>query len=164
LADDNFQQARGMLDFFTQVSAEELADKPGAQEVRRKLLEAALEYYQGFIARRGEDPSVREGLVQSHLRVAAILHEIGHPPDPVAAVEKACRVREKQVRDHPREDMYRRGLSSISHNLDWLRRGGRLLLLQQPSVQKELKLSADQVRQINRLADRWRAAIWASCD
>jgi hypothetical protein len=164
LADDNFQQARGMLDFFTQVSAEELADKPGAQEVRRKLLEAALEYYQGFIARRGEDPSVREELVQSQLRVATILHEIGDPPDAVAALEKACRFQEKLVRDHPRDAMYRRGLSSLSHNLDWLRRGSQVLLLQQPSVQKELNLSADQVRQVNRLAHQRRAAFWESCD
>ena len=43
LADANFQQARRMLDFFTQVSVEELANKPSVNDARRKLLEAALE-------------------------------------------------------------------------------------------------------------------------
>src|SRR5262249_22733537 len=60
LADENFQQARRMLDFFTQVSKEELAEKPGVQAVRRKLLVAALEYYQNFIERHREDPSIRD--------------------------------------------------------------------------------------------------------
>src|SRR5207249_12145272 len=54
----NFQKARRMLDFFAQVSAEELADKPDVQEVRRKLLGAALDYYQDFIKQCPDDASI----------------------------------------------------------------------------------------------------------
>jgi tetratricopeptide (TPR) repeat protein len=90
----NFQQARRILDFFSQVSAEELADKPGAQEVRRKLLQAALEYYQNFIRHPTDDPSTREELARSHLRVADLLNEMGATADALAALEQADRILE----------------------------------------------------------------------
>ncbi len=154
LDDKNFEQARRMLDFFTQVSDEELADKPGVQEVRRKLLEAALEYYQDFIEQHGEDPSIRDKLAQSHERVATILLEIGTQADALASLEQARRIRENQLRDHPGDPEYRRDLSSIYHSLGWLRDGGQLLLLGQSSVQVDLKLSDEQVRQVTRLGDR----------
>src|SRR5262249_34431369 len=68
-ADRNFSQARQMLDFFTQVSEEELADKSSVQEVRRKMLEEALKYYQGFIAQHSDDPSIRDELAGSYQHV-----------------------------------------------------------------------------------------------
>src|SRR6185295_13041000 len=89
LAEENFQQARQMLDFFTQVSAEEMADKPGVQAVRKKLLEAALEYYEDFIEQSDDDPSVHAALAASRLRVANILGEIGSRPDEREALERA---------------------------------------------------------------------------
>jgi serine/threonine protein kinase len=146
----NFQQARRMLDFFTQVSADELANKPEAQEVRRKLLQAALDYYQDFIQQRPDDPSTREELVRSHLRVASLLNRMGAPDQALAALEQA-----------PDPELQR--LSSALR-LTWLRNGGPLLLLEQPSVQEELILSEEQARQVTRLARRRRAAFWDSPD
>jgi hypothetical protein len=153
----NFQQARRMLDFFARVSAEELADKPEAQEVRRKLLEAALDYYQTFIEQCPDDPSTREELARSHLRVANLLNGMGATADALAAVEQAHRILQKQ----PDPELQR--LSSTLR-LNWLRNGGPLLLLEQPSVQKELKFSDDQVRQVRGLATRRRAAFWENPD
>jgi serine/threonine protein kinase len=153
----NFRQARGILDFFARVSAEELADKPEAQEVRRKLLQAALDYYQAFIEQCPDDPSTREELARSHLRVANLLNEMGAPSEALAAVQEAQRILEKK----PDPELQR--LSSALH-LNWLRNGGPLLLLEQPSVQEELKLSEEQTRQVARLAARRRAAFWNSPD
>jgi serine/threonine protein kinase len=153
LADANFQQARHMLDFFAQVSEEELADKPEVQDVRRRLLVAALEYYQNFIEQHRDEPSIREELIASHLRVANILREMGARAAALAAVEQARRLQEEQVRDNPTAE-HRKWLAAIDHDLRWLRDGGRLLL--QPSVQKELALSQDQARQITQLAEKRR--------
>jgi eukaryotic-like serine/threonine-protein kinase len=158
LADRNFQQARQMLDFLTQVSEEELADKPAVQEVRRKLLDKALEYYQSFIEQHADDPSIRDELVASHLHVAEILREIGTRADALAAMEQARQLQEKQVRDHPTAE-HREWLFAIDHNLHWLRDGSRFLLLVQPSVQKELQLSQDQVQQLTQLAGKRREAF-----
>jgi serine/threonine protein kinase len=154
VADASFQQARRMLDFFAQVSEEELADKPAVQDVRRKLLETALEYYQGFIERHRDDPSILEELTASYERVGRILQEIGDQADALAAMEEARYLQEKLVRDHPMAPDHRRKLISIDQSLHWLRDGGRLLLLAQASVQAELKLSENQVRQVTHLAGR----------
>jgi serine/threonine protein kinase len=159
LADDNFQRAHRMLNFFTQVSAEDLRSHPEAQVVRRKLLVAALEYYQGYIDMHPEDPTVRERLAASHLYVANILIEIGSKADAVAAAESARRLTNMLVRDNPNDPDYREQLFDIDYTLGWLREGGRLQLLFEPSVQKELKLSTEQRNQVVRLGDKWREAF-----
>ena len=151
----NFQQARRMLDFFAEVSAEELVDKPEVQEVRRKLLAAALDYYQDFIKHCPDDLSTRGELARSHLRVANLLSGMGATADALTAVEAAHRILEKK----PDPELER--LSSTLR-LNWLRNGGPLLLLEQPSVQKELLLTDEQIRQVARLGTRRRAAFWDS--
>jgi serine/threonine protein kinase len=156
LADANFRQARAMLDFFAQVSDEELADQPGVRDVRRKLLEAALQYYQDFIDQHGDDPSIHDELVASHLRIANILQAMGEKADAVAAMEQARQLQMKRVREHPWAPDDRRFLVAIDQNLRWLREGSRLVL--QPAVQKELKLSPELVQQFKELAEkRWAA-------
>src|SRR5262249_37271919 len=90
----NFQHARRVAAVVAQVSAEELVDKPEVQEVRRKRLQAALEYYQGFIRQCPDDPSTREELARSHLRVANLLTGMGATADALTAVEQAHRILE----------------------------------------------------------------------
>jgi hypothetical protein len=157
LADANFQQARRMLDFFTQVSVEELADKPAVKETRRKLLEAALDYYQNFIDQHGDNPAIREALVDSRLHVAEILHDMGDRTQALAIMEQASRLQERQVREYPRNPEYRDRLLFINSNLRWLRNGGRLL--QEPSVETELNLSDEQIQQITQLGERRRDVL-----
>jgi hypothetical protein len=149
----NFQQARRMLDFFSRVSAEELADKPDVQEVRRKLLEAALDYYQNFIKQCPDDASTRDELARSHLRVADLLHGMGATADALAALEEANRILQKK----PDPELQQ---LATALRLNWLRNGGPLLLLEQRSVRDELKLSPEQARQVGRLALRRRTAFW----
>jgi serine/threonine protein kinase len=72
-AEDNFRRARRAVDFLTQASADELVDRPELLEVRQKLLEGALQYYQEFIDQHQGDPSTQAELVASRARVAQIL-------------------------------------------------------------------------------------------
>jgi serine/threonine protein kinase len=156
LADENFQQARRMLDFLTQVSEEELADKPGVQAVRRKLLEAALEYYQSFIERHRDDPSIQGELAASYWNVASLLNEMGAPNDALANLEQARRLQERLVCDHPSVPEYRKRLFTIDQNLSWLRDRNQFLLLTHAAVQEELRLVPDQVQRVTDLAKRRR--------
>jgi hypothetical protein len=75
-AEESFHQARRAVDFFIQISEKELGDKPYFESVRRKLLEAALVYYQEFIDQRADDPSLQADLAASHARVSKILAEL----------------------------------------------------------------------------------------
>jgi serine/threonine protein kinase len=154
-AEKSFQQARQVVDFFTEVSEEHLADKPEMQGLRRKLLEVALEYYQDFIDQRSDDPSLRAELAASHLRVATILEEIGSRSEALATLERAGRFQDKPAPGHPAF-----GVSPRSGGRPGPPRGDlELRLLAQKSVQEELKLSEEQVRQVKRAEEKRRDAF-----
>jgi serine/threonine protein kinase len=75
-AEESFLQARRMVDDLMEVSEQELANIPHLQGLRRRLLEMALTYYQGFIDQRGDDPTLRKELKASHARVNKLLGEL----------------------------------------------------------------------------------------
>src|SRR5206468_12668908 len=63
---------------------------PGLQPLRRKLLEAARRYYQEFVRRHGDDPSLRADLAAAQARVGEITAEVGSKDEAVAALEAAA--------------------------------------------------------------------------
>jgi serine/threonine-protein kinase len=78
LADENFREARRAVeDSFTTISESVLVDAPGLQPLRKRLLEGALKYYQGFVLRLGDRPEARADLAAALGRVARITAEIG---------------------------------------------------------------------------------------
>ncbi|MCE9554468.1 MAG: protein kinase [Planctomycetes bacterium] len=158
-AEENARQAREVVDFITEVSEEELADKPELWGVRRMLLAAALDYYREFIDHSQSDPSLTAQLVASHVRVAAILDEIGSKADALAALQRARDLQEKQLRKDPMMPELQRGFFSIYSRLDLLRGGRDLNLLQQRAVQEDLKLSKEQMEQIEAISETRRANL-----
>lgn len=158
-AERSFHQARQIVDFFTEVSEEELASKPELQALRRTLLAAALEYYQDFIDQARDDPSLQAQLAASHLRVATILAEIGSKNDALAALERARQLQEKLVHKQPTAPDVQHGLFSIYSHFGLLRGGRELNLLEQKLIQDDLKLTEDQVKKVDQLWDRRREAF-----
>jgi serine/threonine protein kinase len=75
-AEENFRQARQAVDEFTQIAEVELAGQPHVQGVRRRLLEAALDYYVKFIDQRRDDPAAQAELVATQERVKQILTDL----------------------------------------------------------------------------------------
>jgi serine/threonine protein kinase len=80
-AEANFTRARQAIDLLTQVSAEELVGKPELLQVRRKLLQGALEYYQEFIDQHQGDSATQANLEASRARVAQILGALSAQQD-----------------------------------------------------------------------------------
>jgi serine/threonine protein kinase/Tfp pilus assembly protein PilF len=77
-ADANFAKARAAVDdYLTKVGDSQLLRVPGMRPLRRQLLKSALEFYEGFLKERGDDPAVRAGLADAQLRVATIHHVMG---------------------------------------------------------------------------------------
>ena len=81
-------KARQVLNFFTQVTEEDLPDRPDVRPVRRKLLEAELGYYKDFIEQQADDPSAEAELLASKWRTASILEEMGAKADALAVFEQ----------------------------------------------------------------------------
>lgn len=73
IAEANFRQARRAVDFLAEVSEEELVERTSVNDIRRKLLAGALDYYQEFIDRHENDPRTRAELIETRQRVADIL-------------------------------------------------------------------------------------------
>ncbi len=147
-AERSFRQARQVVDFFTELCEEHLADKPEMQGLRRRMLDAALEYYQDFIDQQSDDPSLRAELAASHLRVATILDEIGSRSEALAALERAGNPARPPV--EPPSPGGRPG----PHRGEW-----EWLLLDHKSVQEDLKLSEEQVRQVKQVKEKRREAF-----
>jgi serine/threonine protein kinase len=75
-AEERFRLARRAADDLIQVAEEELADKPYLDGVRKRLLEAALSYYQELIAYRREDPDAQAELAITRDRVQKIIADL----------------------------------------------------------------------------------------
>jgi hypothetical protein len=78
-AERRFKQAREAVDLLIRVSEEELADRGGGppmHSLRKRLLEAALVYYQDFIAQHESDPTALAELEGVRDRVRTILGEL----------------------------------------------------------------------------------------
>ncbi len=75
-AEESFRQARAAVDELARIGEEELAGKPFAEQSRRRLLEAALAYYQAFLKQHGDDPTIQKDLEGSRDKVEAILREL----------------------------------------------------------------------------------------
>jgi serine/threonine protein kinase len=74
-AERQFQLARRAVDEMIRIGNEELADGPH-ELARKRLLEAALAYYQEFIEERRDDPTARGELAATHDRVKKLLDEL----------------------------------------------------------------------------------------
>src|SRR5262249_53150560 len=68
--------ARRAVDELVRVSEEELADRPGLEGVRKRLLRSALAYYQEFITEHRDDPSAQSELLDATRRVEKILADL----------------------------------------------------------------------------------------
>ena len=117
-AETSFDQARQAVNFFTEMAENELPKDPRFSPVRRRLLEAALNYYQAFIDERKDDPSISQELEAAHARAFSILTEL-------SAVDEMGR---------------------LTSDVQFLR---------EPSVQKDLALSPDQITKLSHLWSEW---------
>jgi hypothetical protein len=75
-AEARFQLARRAADEMIYLAEEELSDVPFQQGLRKRLLEAALNYYQEFIDQRSEDPTAQADLELTRDRVRRILADL----------------------------------------------------------------------------------------
>ena len=90
LSEASFQDALAAVnDFFTHVSEDRLLNEPGTEELRQELLDLARDYYQRFLKRRSDDPTVRDEVALSHFRLGLIIEELDSPQAAVESYEKA---------------------------------------------------------------------------
>src|SRR5262249_23176577 len=75
-AEARFHLARRSVNELIQVSEEELADRPGTERGRKRLVRSALAYYQEFVEQRQGDPAAQAELLDTTRRVKQILADL----------------------------------------------------------------------------------------
>ncbi len=87
--------------FFTQVSENELMDRPGMQPLRQEFLEEASAFYQRFLRQRGEDPTIRDELAATHFRVGRIRELIQSQDEALVSYRRAYEMQKDLVARRP---------------------------------------------------------------
>ena len=101
-AEESFLQARRTVDdFFTRISENKLLNVPGLQPLRKELLEAASQYYQGFISQRQNDPSVRAELAETYYRLGLIAGEIDSKQAALTSLERSLALQQSLAKQQP---------------------------------------------------------------
>ena len=96
---------------FTQV-AEDLQSVPHMEQIRRRLLEDGLEFYQGFLNENSTDPDVRHETARAYMRVGSIQLELGQLEQVSKPLNEAIKLLEKLSAEFPSVPEYRSDLAS----------------------------------------------------
>jgi eukaryotic-like serine/threonine-protein kinase len=161
-SEDAAYKARQVLNFFTQVSEEDFPDRAELRPIRRKLLEKALDYYEDFIAEQGDDPSVQDELTASRLRAASLLEGMGAKSDALAIVEQVRLARQTRPPGAPPPPGgFPPPPPGGPGGFPFMgpEAFGVSGLLMQAAVQRDLKLTDEQVSAIHDLADKRRELL-----
>ena len=116
----NYRQARDAVDKLGARLAQKLADIPGAEHLRSKLLDQTLDYYRGFAAQVENEPLLRADLAMTHSKIAAIQEKIGSKEAAIAAYERAIKLLTQLSSEEPRVADHRRALARCESNLGLL--------------------------------------------
>ncbi len=84
-----FSQARDVVDHFGISLSRELAQVPGAEQARFRVLRDTLKYYRNFIGQVRENPSRMADLASTHLKVARIAEQLGAVDEAIEAYQHA---------------------------------------------------------------------------
>ena len=114
----NFRLARDAVDqMLSRLGEVELADVPQMEQVRRRMLDKALTFYESFLAERGTDRSIRQETSRANLRLGDIEEMLGDYPAAEAAYQRAIALCTSLVAAQPADTDARRDLASARHKL-----------------------------------------------
>jgi len=148
------RQARDAVDRWLVRAAEDLKYVPGAQQIRRHLLEDALEFYDQFLEQNDSDPQLREATALAWRRIGAIHTALGDYDDASAACCKAITLLQQLRTEFPAVADYEADLAaSHMEHAGWLFQSSRhpegLLDAMRKAVRLYEKLVEDYPRQLD---------------
>ncbi len=113
-AERHFRGARHTVDRFGARVAQQLADVPGAEQVRRELLDDTLAYYEQFVDEARDDPALRADLALTYSKIGAVRGEMGASDDALRAYRHALELSQQLAAAEPGNAEYRRRAGRLS--------------------------------------------------
>ncbi len=120
-ADEGFRVAREAVErYFTETSDDLLLNQPGMDELRKKMLAAARDYYERFVKQRADDPSVQADLGRAYWRLAFITGETESKLQAVDLYRKAIAVFRRLAEAEPHQVEHQAVLGKIHNDLGFV--------------------------------------------
>jgi tetratricopeptide (TPR) repeat protein len=117
-AEENFHQAHQIVDrICMRLSEDRLSAFPGLQPLRKEILEVGLKYYQGFVAKRGDDPALKADLAKAHFQVAFLTNLVGSKRDALASYVQAQKTYDELLAADPENARYREEMAMTCINM-----------------------------------------------
>jgi len=117
-AEANFTKALAAVDqMLTHVGDVQLANVPQMEPVRRKLLQDAQRFYQGFLRERGDSPVVRSEAARVYRRLGQIQVQLRQRDEGEESFKQAVLLVEKLLAESPGDPMLRNELGGIHSDL-----------------------------------------------
>jgi eukaryotic-like serine/threonine-protein kinase len=112
IAEKNFRLARQAVDrYHTDVSESILLEEPGMQPLRKKLLEAAGEFYEKFVEQHSNDPALKGEFARALYRLGQITADIDTNSDAIKLLKQAAAIFQTE------DSTYRVDLARCYHHL-----------------------------------------------
>jgi serine/threonine-protein kinase len=111
-AEDSYKIARqGVNHFLREVSEDVLLDEPGMQPLRQSLLNEALNYHEGFLKIRPDDPEGRQQFAEIFRLGGELDGEVSRPTEGKASLTRAVALYEGLLKTKPADRELRFGLA-----------------------------------------------------
>lgn len=116
-AEQNFHDARDVVDQFGVKMADRLTETPGMEPLRRQLLANTLRYYRGFVEQAASDPTLRHELALAHFKSGVIEGKLGDAAQAKAEYQEAEKLFTALSDEHPQDAELAGQLALVSNNL-----------------------------------------------
>jgi serine/threonine protein kinase/tetratricopeptide (TPR) repeat protein len=125
-ADANLLRARkAVKDYLTEAAANPLLKEADFHDLRQKLLESALPFYQEFLKQQSDDPELEAERARAYGDLARIREDLGQLEQALAGYEQQRAISERLAADFPSQPAYRHGLAQSYRNVANLHHGSR---------------------------------------
>ncbi|MBL9161766.1 MAG: serine/threonine protein kinase [Planctomycetaceae bacterium] len=145
-AEEHYQQARQVVDRFGGI-ANELSRLPGAEPLRRTLLNDTLEYYRQFVARAAGDEQLAAEMAGAYHKAAVIAEAIGDRQDALEFCDRSLQLFAELTAKSPDDETLQARQANAYNSLG-------LLLGATGKSQKALEAYARAIQLQQAIADR----------
>jgi len=138
-AQENLGDALDAVALLSDIGAEKLESAPHLEQVRELLLEPALRYYQKFLEKNADDPTMRQQVGVAHRRVGDLYFSLDRHAEAEQSFDKSIELLERLAGELPGEPAYRQELARA-----FVSRGRLIRLLgRQKEAEQDVRRAAD---------------------
>jgi serine/threonine-protein kinase len=130
-----------------------LAYEPRMEQVRRRLLQDALDYYQDFLQEHADDAELRRETVRAARRAANILQDLGRHAEAAPIYKQAVTLCSKLVDEFPKDASYKQELGGLHNSLGILYMARGEYKQADTAYAKALDIKRDLVKTYDRVPD-----------